>query len=234
MRVKFTGVLSNEYSLIGGGPQGTLLGQIEYLIQSNDSADCVDKEDRYKYIDDLTILEFILLSGLLVEFDCHQTVPSDVGVDQLYLPPHSYSTQENLNQISAWTDSNLMRINTKKSNYIIFTSSKANFGTRLTLNDQLLDRVDEIKVVGVWLQSDLKWGKNTKELTRKAFCRVSMITKSKYAGVGREDLIDIYILFIKSVVEYCAVVWHSRLTRELTDSLEMVQKPCLRVILGDE
>ena len=27
---------------------------------------------------------------------------------------------------------------------------------------------------------------------------------------------------------------HSRLTRELTDSLEMVQKTCLRVILGDE
>ena len=70
MRVKFNGALSNEYSLIGGGPQGTLLGQIEYLIQSNDSADCVDKEDRYKYIDDLTILEFILLSGLFVSPDC--------------------------------------------------------------------------------------------------------------------------------------------------------------------
>ena len=104
-----------------------------------------------------------MLSGLLVEFDCLQSVPNDVGVDQLYLPPHSYSTQENINQISAWTDSNLMRINTKKSNYIIFTRSKANFGTRLTLNDQLLDRVEEIKVVGVWLQSDLKWAKNTKE-----------------------------------------------------------------------
>ena len=61
-----------------------------------------------------------------------------------------------------------------------------------------------------------------------------MITKLKYIGVGRGDLIDIYILFIRSVVEYCAVVWHSRLTRELSDSLEIVQKTCLRVILGDD
>ena len=40
MRVKFNNVLSDVYQLIGGGPQGTLLGGIEYLVQSNDNADC--------------------------------------------------------------------------------------------------------------------------------------------------------------------------------------------------
>ena len=43
------------------------MGLIEYLVQSNDSADCVDEEDRYKYVDDLNILEFISMVGLLVE-----------------------------------------------------------------------------------------------------------------------------------------------------------------------
>ena len=28
--------------LPGGGPQGTLLGLIEYFVQSNDNADCVE------------------------------------------------------------------------------------------------------------------------------------------------------------------------------------------------
>ena len=36
------------------------------------------------------------------------------------------------------------------------------------------------------------------------------------------------------MVEYRAVVWHSSLTQELKGSLEMVQKTCLREILGDE
>ena len=91
--MKFNGELSSEHSLIGGGPQETLLGMIEYLVQSNDAADCVKDDDRYKYIDDLTILEIISLSGVLIEFDCHHTVPSDIGVDQLYLPPGSFETQ---------------------------------------------------------------------------------------------------------------------------------------------
>ena len=52
-------------------------------------------------------------------------------------------------------------------------------------------------------------------------------------GVGFEDLLDIYILFIRSVTEYCAVAFHSSLTIEQSDKLEKIQKTCLRVILGD-
>ena len=63
---------------------------------------------------------------------------------------------------------------------------------------------------------------------------VSMLTKLKYVGVSRDDLVDIYILYIRSVLEYCAVVWHSSLTVELARSLERVQKKCLRVILGED
>ena len=93
--------------------------------------------------------------------------------------------------------------------------------------------MDEAKIVGVWLTPDMKWEKNTKELTRKAYSRMSMLTKLKYAGVGIDDLIDVYILFIRSVLEYCTVVWHSSLTNELINRIEMVQKSCLRVILGE-
>ena len=56
MKVKFNGEMSEFLALIGGGPQGTLLGQIEYLVQSNDNADIVSPDDRFKYIDDLSVL----------------------------------------------------------------------------------------------------------------------------------------------------------------------------------
>ena len=188
MRVKYNGTLSKEYSLIGGGPQGTLLSLIEYLVQSNNSADCVDKDERFKYFDDLTILDFLLLTGLLTEFDCFNTVPYDIGIDQMYLPHQNYATQQYLNEISAWTTNNLMKINVEKTSYMIFTRSKTDFGTRLSLDNAQLDRVEEAKVVGVWLQSDMKWTKNRKELTRKAYSWLSMLTKLKYAGVSTEVL----------------------------------------------
>ena len=60
-----------------------------------------------------------------------------------------------------------------------------------------------------------------------------MITKLKYVGVSTEDLLEIFIIFIRSVLEYCCVVWHSSLTLEQKDDLELVQLVCLKVILGD-
>jgi hypothetical protein len=71
-------------------------------------------------------------------------------------------------------------------------------------------------------------------MVKKAFARMSMLTKLKYAGVPRDDLLDVYKLFIRSLMEYCAVVWHSRLTLEQSDKLERVQKISLKVILGED
>ena len=84
MQVKLNGKLSSEHNLIGGRPQGTLRGQTEYLVQSNDVADCVNDDD------DLSILELLSLAGALIEYD--KSVPSDIGTDQLYLPPENFAT----------------------------------------------------------------------------------------------------------------------------------------------
>ena len=48
------------------------------LVQSNDNADCVAEDDRFEYIDDLSVLQILCLSGLLVDYDFH----SHVGIDQ--------------------------------------------------------------------------------------------------------------------------------------------------------
>ena len=61
---------------------------------------------------------------------------------------------------------------------------------------------------------------------------MTMITKLKYVGVAEEDLLHIYILYIRSLLEYCSVVWHSTLTVDQNHDIESVQKLCLKVILG--
>ena len=115
MKVRFNGEESETLSLIGGGPQGTLIGQIMYLVQTNENENHLDAEDRFKYIDDLTIIQIISLAGLLTNYDFHNHVASDVGIGQEFLPPTSYETQEQLNTISQWTEDNLMRINEKNA-----------------------------------------------------------------------------------------------------------------------
>ena len=223
MKVKFNGETSDFLPLVGGGPQGTLIGQLEYIVQSNDNADIVCPEDRFKYIDDLSILHLVCLSGLLVEYNFAEHVASDVGVDQSFLPAISYGTQDSLNFISNWTKENLMQLNAAKCSY-----------TRLTVNNTYLERIKVTKLLGVWISEDLSWSKNCKEICKKAYSKLSMITKLKYAGVSLDDLIEIYSLFIRSTAEYCSVVFHPSSTVEQTDKIEMIQRVCLKVILGDQ
>ena len=102
----------------------------------------------------------------------------------------------------------------------------------LTLNGKTLERVEEVKLVGVWVTTWLDWEKNTSEICRKAYARLTMLTKLKYAGVCQEDLVNIYTLYIRSVLEYCSVLWHSTITAEQSQNIEKVQKTCIKVILG--
>ena len=173
------------------------------------------------------------MTDLLTNYDFLSHVPSDIAVDKPFLPPPAFGTQNTLDNIAEWTQRNMMQFNHTKSNYIVFSRSKEEFCTRLSLEDVILDRVSEIKVLGLWLTEDLKWAKNTREICIKAFSRVSLITKLKYVGVKVEDLLEIYTLYIRSITEYCSVVFHSRLTVEDAANLERIQKCCLRIILGD-
>ena len=63
---------------------------------------------------------------------------------------------------------------------------------------------------------------------------MTLLTKLKYVGTSVEDLIDVYILYIRSILEYCSVVWHSTLTVQQSTDIERVQKLCLKLVLGQE
>ena len=177
-------------------------------MQSNDNADAVPPEDRFKYIDDLSILQLICMSGILIDYDFHQHVASDIGIDDKYLPATSYSAQDTLDQVSNWTANNLMKLNAQKCNFMIFSRSNEKFATRLSINNTILERKHASKILGVWISDDLSWTRNCQEICKKAYSRLSMLTKLKYVGVKIEDLVDIYILFIRSISEYCSVAYH--------------------------
>ena len=200
-----------------------------YLAESNDNADMVKDEDGFKFIDDLSLLSLLCLAGLLTDYNVWQHIPSDIPVDEKYLPTNLNDAQSILNSVSNWTNENLMKLNTEKCNYMVFFSrSSESFSTRLQINGKNLERKSVSKLLGVWISEDLNWARNCQEICKKAYSRLSLITKLKYVGVKTEDLVEIYILFIRSVTEYCSVVFHSRLTVEQSQKLENIQKHARR------
>ena len=192
MTCQYNTAKSSIMKLVGGFPEGSLVGQDAYIVASNDSADVTEPEDRFKYIDDLEISELISLAGVLQDYDFLSHVPSDIAVDQQFLHPHFTKTQYYLNSIQNWTETNLMKINTAKTNYMIFSRSQEYFTTRLSIKGDTIERKAALKILGVWITEDAgDWSVNTSEICKKAYGRISMLTKLKYAGVSTEDLTDI-------------------------------------------
>ena len=107
---------------------------------------------------------------------------SDIGIDQLFLPTYGSKTQNNIDSIAKWSDDNLMVINEMKSYYMIFTRAKKDFATRFTINNKFLERLNVTQILGVWISEDGSWSKNTNEILKKGYSRVSFLTKLKYAG----------------------------------------------------
>ena len=95
MSVKWHGVQSVPRKINGGGPQGATLGILEYLSQSNTSADCIDKNDRFKFIYDLSILEIVnLLTVGITSFNIKMQIPTDIPDHNQYIPAQNLESQK--------------------------------------------------------------------------------------------------------------------------------------------
>ena len=94
-----------------------------------------------------------------------------------------------------------------------------------------LNFVPEAKILGVWLQNDLRWEKNINEISKKANQKLYMLRLVKRFGFNDEELISIYKCYVRPVVEYADVAWSSSITAAQKKTLEHLQKCACRTIL---
>ena len=195
----------------------------------------MDEEEKFKFIDDLSTLEIInLISIGLVSYNCQNHVPSDIATNSLYLDPKKVKSQEYLRNIESWTKSKQMKLNEKKTNYMIFNfSSNYQFNTRLDLDGRKIDQIHETKLLGLKIKDDLSWKANNEMITRKAYMRMTILKKLIQFNLPVGELVQIYILYIRSVVEQNATVWHSSITSGEKNDLERTQKVALKIIFGN-
>ena len=162
MSVKWHGCRSLPRTVTGGGPQGATLGLLEYLSQSNNSADCVSESDRFKFIDDLSVLEIVnLLTVGITSFNLKQQVPSDIPLHNQFVPAEHLESQKWLNTINDWTLNQKMLINEKKTKTMIFNyTHNYKFTTRLRINNEPIDVITSTRLLGTIISDDLKWDLN--------------------------------------------------------------------------
>jgi hypothetical protein len=97
-----------------------------------------------------------------------------------------------------------------------------------------MEVVKETKLLGVIVNDKLSWDSNTHFLITRANARMRLLHKLVSFSVPTEDLVNIYVLYIRSILEQSCQVWHSSLTLEQFHDLERVQKNALKIILQED
>ena len=135
MRVKWHGKLSKPRQMPGSGAMGSSIGNWEFDSQTNHNADCVPEEDRYKFVDDLSVLEILNLVNIgISSFNCKKQVPSDLPVHGQFVDSSHLKSQEYLRKINLWTEEHQMIISAKKTKSMIINfTNNFQFHTRLQL-----------------------------------------------------------------------------------------------------
>ena len=98
-------------------------------------------------------------------------------------------------------------------------------------NGDTLEVVEELKLLGVILTSNLSWHAQADYMCQRAYSRIWMLRRLKPLGANQEELIDVYITQIRCLLEFAVAVWNSGLTKGQVSQIERVQKCALAVIL---
>ena len=200
--------ISDIYVTNVGAPQGTRAGPNSFKLLINDlrlEKSCV------KYVDDLSIA----------------TVSNSIDDNDM---------QKIANKIEEWSCSNKMTVNTSKTKEMVIYFGKKYMKADIPvtrINSNVIERVDQFKLLGLVFSADLSWGPHVEYIVAKASRRLFAICQMIRSRIPVADIIEVYCSVIRSIVEYASPVWHCGLTQAQSDEIENIQKRCLRIIFPE-
>ncbi|CAL4155241.1 unnamed protein product, partial [Meganyctiphanes norvegica] len=203
---KFNGITSEFLNITSGVPQGTVGGPRLFVILIN-GVKC-PLVSNYKFVDDKTLA-------------------------YSYTGNATNILQEALNIEEKETENDKMIINAKKCHSITFNySSKNTPPQNLTLNDNTIQEVEKVKLLGIIISKDLKWKENTALICNKVNRQFYMLYKLKQFGYTEDDLLIAWTTIIRPLTEYATPLWHSGLSETDKRKIESLQKRALAIIFG--
>ena len=101
----------------------------------------------------------------------------------------------NLKKVEDFTKQNLMKLSHTKSNTMIFNFSKnIDFPSEFAFSDsEILDCVEETKLLGVVINSNLKWHSNASHIVKKAMSRMWLLRRMKHLKLDIHLIFDFYV-----------------------------------------
>ncbi|CAH1248899.1 GRASP [Branchiostoma lanceolatum] len=155
-RVNYMGETSDWTHLTCGVAQGTILGPIIFMAMIDGALR--DVCDRWKYVDDMNLAQ---------TWSIHQPC----------------SLQLTLDNLNIWIGQHKMKLNPGKCKALHVCYAKSPPQPEpLTIDGQELETVGSVKVVGVTVQSDLKWNLHVSQMISGANRKLYLLRRLKCFG----------------------------------------------------
>ena len=204
--VDYNGHNSNKKLVNIGVPQGSILGPLLFLIYVNDMYTSSSVFNFILYADDTT------LTSTFCAFDRSDSTIS-----------------EELKRVYDWLCVNKLSLNINKTKYMLFHSprrSPDSISTRITINNNPLERVNEFNFLGTTLSSNLSWKPHSSFICKKLSRTVGTLKRLKNM-VPSHVLLSIYnSLFVPYMTQSTLVCGHKPMR------IFKLQKRAIRIIFN--
>ena len=208
-RCLVNGSLSKTCSLKCGVPQGKILGPLLFLIYINDMPNCLSSCKPRMYADDTHI--------------------TYAGADLNSIQSNLNHDLSNLNQ---WLTSNKLTLNATKTEFMLI-GSRQRLSTlpdtlELSINNESINRVSSVKLLGVFIDENLTWQTHIDKLSENIASGIGAIKRIR-PFVPPGTLLYIYSALIQPHFDYCNLVW-GNCGKTLSDRLQKLQNRAARLL----
>ena len=91
-----------------------------------------------------------------------------------------------------------------------------------------------MKILGTIINDKLTWDENCSFLIKKVNARMQLLRNVYSFGATNLEMVHLWTVFCRSVLEQSCVVWHNSLTQENTEDLERPQKTFCKLVLREK
>ena len=208
-RIKIGEVLSDLFDILAGVPQGSVLGPILFIIFFNDIHNIITERTTLgTYADDLTS-----------------------WVINKHLKILKNELQKQLTSIHEWSFKWHMKVNAKKTNYIVIHRGTTNHNLNLNYNNELIQNEPNPKFLGVTLDKNLFLNKHAEILISRAQKRINMIRRIRGQDWGIDNRLTMitYKVLIRSIFDYAPMA-QLALANTNINKIETIQRKAIRMV----
>lgn len=190
-----------------GVPQGSILGPLLFLIYINDLPQCVDHQ-MFLFADDSTLI----IKG-----------PNKDTFEE--------SANNALKNVIVWMQANHLVINLEKTKYMQFhLTNTRRQNITVQYEGNTIERVEQIRFLGVVLDSRVGWGPHTNSISQKIYKFVFPLRKLAQS-VSKKAALAAYHGYVASNLRYGLTLWGNAAEISFLPVFR-AQKKCIRAMCG--